>query len=102
MIRRPPRSTPGRTLFPYTTLFRSICIVSYRDDNSQGEMEVLKPVAHDSEGWLLIDDLVDTGKTARKVRELMPKAHFATVYAKPAGRPLVDTFVTEEIGRAHV
>src|SRR3546814_6345606 len=58
-------------------------------------MEVLKPVAHDSEGWLLIDDLVDTGKTARKVRELMPKAHFATVYAKPAGRPLVDTFVTE-------
>ena len=23
MIRRPPRSTPGRTLFPYTTLFRS-------------------------------------------------------------------------------
>src|SRR3546814_4200219 len=46
-------------------LIDTICIVSYRDDNSQGEMEVLKPVAHDSEGWLLIDDLVDTGKTAR-------------------------------------
>ena len=26
---------------------------------------------------------------------MMPKAHFATVYAKPKGRPLVDTFVTE-------
>ena len=26
---------------------------------------------------------------------MMPKAHLATVYAKPAGRPLVDTFVTE-------
>src|SRR5216117_2289726 len=25
MIRRPPRSTQGRTLFPYTTLFRSNC-----------------------------------------------------------------------------
>ena len=25
----------------------------------------------------------------------MPKAHFATVYAKPAGRPEVDSFVTE-------
>ena len=25
----------------------------------------------------------------------MPKAHFATVYAKPKGRPLVDTFITE-------
>jgi xanthine phosphoribosyltransferase len=29
------------------------------------------------------------------VRELLPKAHFAAVYAKPLGRPLVDTFVTE-------
>jgi len=33
--------------------------------------------------------------TARAVRALLPKAHFATIYAKPAGRPLVDTFVTE-------
>lgn len=76
-------------------LIDTVCIVSYRNDNTQGTMEVLKSVEHDSEGWLLIDDLVDTGKTARKVRELMPKAHFATVYAKPAGRPLVDSFVTE-------
>ncbi|NIA71267.1 xanthine phosphoribosyltransferase [Pelagibius litoralis] len=73
----------------------TLCIVSYRDDNTQGELEVLKNVDHDSEGWLIIDDLVDTGKTASVVRELMPKAHFATVYAKPAGRPLVDSFVTE-------
>jgi xanthine phosphoribosyltransferase len=26
---------------------------------------------------------------------MLPKAHFATVYAKPEGRPLVDTFITE-------
>jgi hypothetical protein len=26
MIRRPPRSTLGRTLFPYTTLFRSAAV----------------------------------------------------------------------------
>jgi xanthine phosphoribosyltransferase len=44
---------------------------------------------------LIVDDLVDTGATARVVREMLPKAHFATVYAKPAGRPLVDTFITE-------
>ena len=44
---------------------------------------------------LIVDDLVDTGQTARVVRDMLPKAHFATVYAKPAGRPLVDTFVTE-------
>ena len=46
-------------------------------------------------GVLIVDDLVDTGKTAKMVRELLPGAHFATVYAKPMGRPLVDTFITE-------
>lgn len=44
---------------------------------------------------LIVDDLTDTGKTAGVVRAMLPKAHFATVYAKPKGRPLIDTFVTE-------
>jgi xanthine phosphoribosyltransferase len=44
---------------------------------------------------LVVDDLVDTGATVKVVREFLPKAHVATVYAKPLGRPLVDTFVTE-------
>jgi xanthine phosphoribosyltransferase len=58
---------------------------------------VLKsPAAADGgKDWLIIDDLVDTGRTAQEVRRLLPDAHFATVYAKPAGRPLVDTFITE-------
>jgi xanthine phosphoribosyltransferase len=47
------------------------------------------------EGVLVIDDLVDTGKTLELVRALYPKAHFATVYAKPKGKPLVETYVTE-------
>ena len=46
-------------------------------------------------GVLIVDDLVDTGKTARVVRDILPEAHFATVYAKPMGRPMVDTFITE-------
>jgi len=29
------------------------------------------------------------------VREMLPKAHFACLYAKPQGVPMVDTFVTE-------
>ena len=44
---------------------------------------------------LIIDDLVDTGSTARIVRKMLPEAYFATVYAKPAGKPLVDAYVTE-------
>ncbi len=75
-------------------LIDTICVASY-DDREQGKVTVLKPVAGDGAGWLIIDDLVDTGLTARAVREMLPKAHFATVYAKPAGRPMVDTFVTE-------
>ena len=47
------------------------------------------------DGWLIVDDLVDTGETAKALKLMLPKAHLATVYAKPAGRPLVDTFVTE-------
>ena len=75
-------------------LVDTVCIASY-DDRTQGHPVVLKPVEGDGAGWLIIDDLVDTGRTARVVRDMLPKAHFATIYAKPAGRPLVDTFVTE-------
>ena len=48
----------------------------------------------DGDGVLVIDDLVDSGKTLEVVRALYPKAHFATVYAKPKGEPMVDTFIT--------
>jgi xanthine phosphoribosyltransferase len=75
-------------------LVDTICIASY-DDRKQGNPVILKSVAGDGEGWLIVDDLVDTGRTARMVRDMLSKAHFATVYAKPAGRPLVDTFITE-------
>ena len=75
-------------------LVDTLCVASY-DHQTQGTIQVLKGIAGDGEGLLIVDDLVDTGHTARVVREMLPKAHFATVYAKPAGRPLVDTFVTE-------
>ncbi len=75
-------------------LIDTVCIASY-EDRQRGQAEVLKEVPGNGRGWLLIDDLVDTGQTAKVVRDLLPEAHFATVYAKPAGRPLVDTFITE-------
>lgn len=77
-------------------LIDTVCVVTY-DEESRGEPRVTKPptTAGDGQGWLLIDDLVDTGTTARVVRALLPHAHFATVYAKPQGKPLVDSFVTE-------
>ncbi len=76
-------------------LIDTICVTTYRGQNA-GRGEVLKKaMADDGEGWILVDDLVDTGTTAKIVRDLVPKAHFATIYAKPAGRPLFDIYITE-------
>lgn len=76
----------------------TLCISSY-DEQVMETVNVLKvperAAAEEGEGWLLIDDLVDTGTTAREARRILPKAHFATVYAKPKGRGLVDTCVSE-------
>ncbi len=76
-------------------LVDTVCVSSYDWKDQKDEAQILKSIDIDGEGYLLVDDLVDTGKTAKVVREMVPKAHFATVYAKPAGRPLVDTYITE-------
>jgi xanthine phosphoribosyltransferase len=75
-------------------LVDTVCVSTY-EHKDQGEPEVLKRVEGDGADWLIVDDLVDTGTTAKIVRDMLPKAHFATIYAKPAGRPMVDTFITE-------
>jgi xanthine phosphoribosyltransferase len=77
-------------------VIESVSVVTY-DEEKKGAPVVAKlpAAAGDGAGWLLVDDLVDTGTTAKVVRALLPKAHFATVYAKAAGKPLVDDFVTE-------
>ena len=67
------------------------------EHQDRGEVQIIKAPeqAGDGSGWLIIDDLVDTGETGKVLRKMMPKGHFATVYAKPKGRPVVDTFITE-------
>ncbi|WP_176083456.1 xanthine phosphoribosyltransferase [Martelella sp. HB161492] len=81
-------------------LIETVCIASYHDYTTQGETSLLKGITADllkdgGEGVLIVDDLTDTGNTAREVRDMLPKAHLACVYAKPQGVPCVDTFVTE-------
>ena len=83
-------------------VIETVCIASY-NHTTQGELTMLKTVAEHivavgggrGKGVLVVDDLVDTGQTAKLVRDLLPEAHFAAVYAKPQGRPMVDTFITE-------
>ena len=75
----------------------TISVKSY-DNQSQAEAQVIKSpdqtLMGDGTGILVIDDLVDSGRTLEVVRKLYPNAHFATVYAKPKGEPMVDTFIT--------
>jgi len=76
----------------------TVSVKSYNHQNQTEPVVIKAPSAElvgDGEGVLIIDDLVDTGRTLEVVRELLPKAHFATVYAKPKGRPMVNTFITE-------
>ena len=83
-------------------VIETVCVASY-SHTSQADLRVLKSVADsivsiaggEGQGVLIVDDLADTGQTAKIVRGMLPKAHFAAVYAKPMGRPLVDTFITE-------
>ena len=78
----------------------TVCAASYHGEQTQGPVRVLKEIAprfktDDGATLLVIDDLVDTGETIRLVRTALPRAHFASVYAKPKGRPLVDTHVKD-------
>lgn len=76
-------------------LVESVCVTSY-DDRVQGEPKIIKPVNRDvvgdGAGFLIVDDLVDSGNTVRLVKTLLPAGHVATVYAKPHGQDAVDTF----------
>ena len=81
----------------------TISVKSYHSGGGKAdqrrEAQVLKApdatLMGDGTGILIVDDLVDTVKTLELVRSHYPKAHVATVYAKPMGRNQVDTFVTE-------
>ena len=83
-------------------VIETVCIASY-NHTTQVDLTMLKSVAEHivgigggrGKGVLVVDDLVDTGQTAKLVRDILPEAHFAAVYAKPQGRPMVDTFITE-------
>ncbi len=76
----------------------TISVKSYNHQQQSAAQIIKSPdmaLVGDGEGVLVIDDLVDTGRTLEVVRELMPKAHVATIYAKPMGRAQVNSFVTE-------
>ncbi len=74
----------------------TVSVVAYAGE-TLGVPELLKlpTAASDGKGWLIVDDLVDTGATMKIIRTILPNGHVAVLYAKPVGRPLADSFVRE-------
>ncbi len=71
----------------------TVCVASYRD-RERGDVTVLKKIAGDGAGLVVVDDLADTGNTIRAIRALLPRAHYAVLYTKPLGVPFADTSVS--------
>lgn len=70
----------------------TICIESYDSTVQNSEAKVLKMADGTGVNTLVIDDLVDSGETLKLIRKKMPEALFATVYAKPQGKPYTDVY----------
>lgn len=83
------------------SLIETVCVVSYEGADGaagvRGEVKIVKLPADvgDGTGWLVVDDLVDTGQTMEVLRRHFPKAHYAAVFAKPLGRPQIDSYIAE-------
>ncbi len=81
-------------------LIETVCVASYHDYVNQGEMVLLEGHrAGTDRGRRRIRPGHRRPDRYRQdsfeVRTILPKAHFACVYAKPQGVPTIETFVTE-------
>lgn len=72
----------------------TICISSY-DYHHLRDIKIIKHANGNSTDIIVIDDLVDTGGTAKVIRSMYPKACFVTIFAKPMGRFLVDNYIID-------
>src|SRR3546814_19389845 len=101
MIRRPPRSTRTDTLFPYTTLFRSVEIAQRAVQAAK--LQGYDVLMLDTAGRLhvdqqLMDEMQAVSRTAGPVETLL-------VVDSLTGQDAVQVaqrFTEQEIGRAHV
>lgn len=78
-------------------LIETVCISSYgyKEQRKAEIIKDLRDIENGGKDWLVIDDLVDTGVTAQIIRDKLPNVHVGTLYAKPKGKALADTYVLE-------
>jgi len=74
-----------------------VCLSSYASAQqaTQTKHEVLEaiPILEDGgRGWIVVDDIVDTGKTIDFVRKRLPNAHYAVIYVRKNFLSKVETY----------
>lgn len=64
----------------------TICLSSYNDSDQLVSTELISDPAYykigDGSGWMVIDDLYDTGSTYDRIKQLFPSSKFAALYSK--------------------
>ncbi|QCI26729.1 xanthine phosphoribosyltransferase [Buchnera aphidicola (Thelaxes californica)] len=70
----------------------TICISSY-EHNCKGNIKIIKKTKDYGKNIIIVDDLIDTGSTAKIVKSLYPHSYFVVVFAKPKGKLLIDNYV---------
>lgn len=76
----------------------TLCTSSYEDSTqTKTSAPIVLNTAEEKPGrWLIVDDLVDTGHTAKIAKDLFPSATVVCVYAKPKGEPFT-TFYAKKM-----
>ena len=64
-------------------------------ETKNNQEELIKTTSLTDKNLLIVDDIVNTGRTAKVVRRLFPNAHYASLYVKDDYKELVDTYITD-------
>lgn len=63
-------------------------------DTNQNQEHIIKISSLPDKNLLVIDDIVNTGNTAKTVHKLFPAAHYASLYIKEDYKTLIDSYIT--------
>ena len=66
-----------------------IALKTYADRKRSKEIKVYKRIKSEKK-LVVIDDLVDSGETAKIVKEMMPNSKFVVLYEKTSGKKQAD------------
>ena len=66
-----------------------IALKTYSDRKKNNDIKIFKRIKSEKK-LVVIDDLVDSGDTAKIVKDMMPNSKFVVLYAKTSGKKQAD------------